>query len=184
MSEVIANTREVLRDASEEIRTKQEKLDQLQADIDSGKFDRNYINFTMLPEVRLLRAEIEDIKAAVTKKAGEILDAYEDELDKRDILVPGEITEDAALFNLGVTLTEKDLTAILERNSNNHTMTLLTLRYAKEKGIDLGRIYIGGAGERNVLFWLRDIVGRYTNHWITSKRADEMLDSFFDVNAE
>lgn len=50
-------------------------------------------------------------------------------------LNPAEITDDARLFSIGVTLTKDDIKGILDRNPNNRTMVQLCKKYSIEHGI-------------------------------------------------
>lgn len=67
---------------------------------------------------------------------------FADELRGLDALDPAQLTDDARLLTSGLPLTEKDYRAILQRSEGNRTMQQLTLRSAKEKGIDLGVVYV------------------------------------------
>ena len=51
-----------------------------------------------------------------------------------------ELTEDAKLLGVGVTLSAEDIAAMFDRNAGNPTMEHLICRYADQHGIALRRV--------------------------------------------
>lgn len=112
---------------------------------DTRKYSADYIAKTIAPELAATRSRSADVSAAAQKAIEKITADYVAELSAADTLKGEELTPDAQLLGLGVALTEKDLRAILDRNTDNRTMTMLALRYAKDHGIELGMQYIGNS---------------------------------------
>ena len=116
-----------------------------------------------------------------------LLSAYQASEREKDALIPADITEDAKLFTAGVSLTERDIQDILARNADNRTMAILTLRYAEEHKITMPGAYQCITAEsraKNVTDTLRSSTHYFTEHWLKSDKADEMLNKLFDYDVK
>lgn len=116
-----------------------------------------------------------------------LLSAYQASERAKDALNPADITEDAKLFSAGVSLTERDIQDILARNADNRTMAILTLRYAEEHKIILPGAYQYNTAEsraKKAADTLRTSTHYYTEHWLKSDKADEMLNKLFDYDVQ
>lgn len=127
----------------EKLSQKRERIEELEGEKRSGKLSQEYITKTIDPEIRSLKREIEDLKEAGKKTVEKYCEEYRAELIDEDSLHGADLTDDARLLSSGITLKKRDLDSMLNRNSENRTMVQLILRYAKENGIDLGRMYVG-----------------------------------------
>ena len=179
--EIVEKVKDCLLSAAGEIRQKKAIISERQEELSSGRFNENHIRNVIFPEIRLLKSEIEKTQNDAVKAATAILDDYEKQLDDLDALNPSDINEDAKLFDVGVTLTEKDLRSILDRNQDNRTMTILALRYAKENGIDMGVSYVGSARERHEVANMKTIIWNYGERWISRDNVEDMIDRLFSL---
>lgn len=77
----------------------------------------------------------------------ECCNEFTEQLRREDDLNPADIKDgDLKLLTCGVRLSDRDIRAMLERNSNNRTMTQIIIRTLKEdsrRDIDLGLHYTG-----------------------------------------
>ena len=116
---------------------------QLNKKIDSGKFSEKYVRETLIPERNSLKRQMDDVRYNANMEAQRLCTEYTEELRAQDDLDPSLLTDDVKLLKAGVKLTKRDITAMLNRNAGNHTMTQVILRYCKENDIDAGVHYTG-----------------------------------------
>lgn len=116
------------------------QLDDVSKAISSGKYSEKYIR----EKQDSIKRQMKEVRANANKEAKRICDEYTDELRAQDDLDPSLLTEDVKLLHAGVKLTKRDITAMLNRNADNHTMTQVILRYCEENGIDTGGVYYVG----------------------------------------
>lgn len=119
------------------------QLTKVSEDISSGKYSGEYVREKLIPQRDSLRRQMDDTRHNANKEVQRICDEYTDELRAQDDLDPSLLTDDVKLLKAGVKLTKRDITAMLNRNAGNHTMTQLILRYCKENDIDAGVHYMG-----------------------------------------
>lgn len=131
-----------VKDAIAEISYAEAEISELDSKMhDTKKYTPRYINETFLPQKQALITRIEERKAEALRKVDILSTAQVKELKKYDQLNPKDITEDAKLLNLGVTLSEEDLTAIFDRNKGNSTMEKLIIKYSTQNNIPLKRTH-------------------------------------------
>ena len=179
-----------LRDATDAIEPLRQDVEQLQADIDSGRFVDAVCEEkrTMISEKRrAIRAKADETLSNVKKAVA----AHCEKLYALDDLDGSQLTDDARLLNSGLKLTERDLIAILKRNAGNSTMKQVVLRWAAENGVDLRRyaqergipletvVYVGHAQEIRDVEGLTDTADRYLSHWADKPNNRDMLQRFF-----
>jgi hypothetical protein len=111
--------------------------------IESGKYSNGYVRTELIPQKDSLKRQMEDVRYKTNTEVQKICAEYTDELRAQDDLDPSLLTDDVKLLKAGVKLTKRDITAMLNRNAGNHTMTQLILRYCKENDIDAGVHYMG-----------------------------------------
>ena len=180
MHELVKTVYESLKESTEDIAEKKDKLWMVEEKIKSKDYTDKVKNERFIPERDSLKRELNnDIDKAMTKATAFVRD-YQDKMRKADSLNPLEITEDVKLLNAGITLNANDIVAILERNKNNSTMTQIALRYAKEKNIDMGensQIFTGHSQDIRDAENLVEIIKIY-GRWIDKDNALQMLDKF------
>lgn len=115
----------------------------LRKKIDSGKYSSGYVRTELIPQIDILKRQMDDVRYKTNTEVKRTCDEYTDELRAQDDLDPSLLTDDVKLLKAGVKLTKRDITAMLNRNAGNHTMTQLILRYCKENDIDAGVHYMG-----------------------------------------
>ena len=115
----------------------------LRKKIDSGKYSSGYVRTELIPQIDILKRQMDDVRYKTNTEVQKICTEYTDELRAQDDLDPSLLTDDVKLLKAGVKLTKRDITAMLNRNAGNHTMTQLILRYCKENDIDSGVHYMG-----------------------------------------
>lgn len=140
-----------LDDSLEELQGMKKEYDQLEADIKSGKYDYFYIQKTLRPKADHLYRVMEDRQSAIEKEFAAINREYTAVLRDEDSLRADEMTEDVKLFTSGIKLTARDIQDIINRNSNNRTMTQLAIRYARENKLDVKSWYIPAEQEAKSL---------------------------------
>ena len=111
--------------------------------IESGKYSNGYVRTELIPQKDILKRQMEDVRYKTNTEVQRICAEYTDELRAQDDLDPSLLTDDVKLLKAGVKLTKRDITAMLNRNAGNHTMTQVILRYCKENDIDAGVHYTG-----------------------------------------
>lgn len=120
-----------------------DQLAKVNKDISSGDYSGDYVREKLLPKRDSLRRQMEEVRYNASVEAQRICDEYMDELRSQDDLDPSLLTDDVKLLQAGVKLTKRDITAMLKRNADNHTMTQVILRYCKENDIDAPAYYLG-----------------------------------------
>lgn len=141
--------KEFFKQVTKELRQGIADLNFLKADLDvveeaikdTKKYNKEYIKNTLIPKRDGLKRQIERRKEAVLDEVQKMTDDRMGELKASDGLNPAEITEDARFLNIGVTLSLKELTDLYDRNEGNNTMQRLITDYAKERNINLPRVY-------------------------------------------
>lgn len=122
------------------------QMDAVNAEINSGKYKYDHVEKKLRPQIRELKRQMEDIRYEANKRAQKLCDEYQDELRAQDDLDPALLTDDVKLLQAGVKLKPRDISAMLKRNADNHTMTQVILRYCKENDIDTGGVhYVGNS---------------------------------------
>ena len=139
-NEITAITREGLKDLQELSAQKRLTDDEIK----SGRYSAEYVKKHLIPKSDSLRREIEAVRTNANKEAQRICDEYIEELRAQDDLDPALLTDDVKLLQAGVNLKPRDISAMLKRNADNHTMTQVILRYCKENDIDTGGVHYLG----------------------------------------
>ena len=179
MSNLNSDVYEVLKTGTAGLAKMQDELKALRDDEQSGIYSDMMLNNDIRPKIAALKEDISKEAESVLSEAHGLVEEHKKKLRAADEINGADITEDAALFKVGVPLTEKDLRAILARNKGNATMEQLTLRYAEQNGIELKDIgFIGHAVELQEAESLNEIVNVYSR-WITAPDARDILDQFF-----
>ena len=160
-----------------EIRTEYDKMEAMAT---SGKYTRKALEKDVFPKRDALKRQMQDQSAAAIKEARGLIDQYRADVAAESNLDPLMLTEDIELLKPGIVLLPRDIAAILERNAGNKTMTQITLRYAKEHGIDTRGIHVPNDNEETIARNLENIV-YYYEKWIHTPRATKMLHTFFNI---
>jgi len=180
MDELIKVVRNNLENSTQKITAKIDRLEELNKIAQSGRYTQKALVQEVYPERDRLRREIQDDAEAARRAARKLVTAYQDRLRDEDNLDPAQITDDIKLFTAGIPLLSRDINAILARNSANRTMTQITLRYAKEHDIDIGRVYyIGNEEKISQAEQVSSVIDMYCDRWISKPGGGEMLDKFF-----
>lgn len=128
------------------------ELAELEKDVKSGKYTAQHIRETLRPQIDEKKMRIEIIQENAKAAAEKALAVYAEECRAADVLNPADLHDgDIRLLNCGVELTQRDLSDMLRRNDGNSTMEQLILRYAKTRGINLGKQYVGAESELHSL---------------------------------
>ena len=137
------------------------------ADIESGRYSNDHVNKVLRPKMRELKRQITDLRADASKRAQRLCDEYQAELRAQDDLDPALLTDDVKLLQAGVKLKPRDISAMLRRNADNHTMTQVILRYCKENDIDTGGVhYVGNS------YTIREVDAMRSNVDVSLKWSD------------
>lgn len=156
-----------------------EKVSKIDRDVASGRYSDEARREMLTEKTGILR-EIEDFSAETIKSAHDMVDVYRAKVQQENELRGEDVTEDAKLLGLGVTLTEADITGMLRRNAGNRTMEQLILRYADEHGIKPnGAVYVNSAAQSIAALNSLDGVINYYAGWIGKSNNLDMLDKFF-----
>lgn len=144
--------------------------------------------------VREIQEGIDGRKAKINEQKKEIEASLSAKLDRFEHdhtphLEAKEITEDTNLLNCGVTLNANEITALLDKNAGNYTMTTILLRYAEEHGLNLDYGVIGkyraSAGHDRLRKYMEGERGRltYSLKHIDRQNGRQMIDRFFGIES-
>ena len=185
MKDMVRNVYFSLKERTAGIQEKVAEYNKLAEMEKSGKYSGQYLNKSLLPQMRELKTAIERDKEAALNAANALVEDYQNKLRDLDNLHPEDITEDAKLFTSGIKLKAKDINAILARNQGNATMEQMAIRYAEENGVDLGRNvhYIGHQAQIREAGGVSSAV-HYYGRWIDKPNAEVILNKFFQVSEE
>ena len=178
---IVADVIETLTAKTAEAEQYNKEIEQQQALIDGGHLNAKGIEASRAA-IREATSKRDAIGDRATEAVNAMLKDFVAQQAKLDVLNPDELTDDAKLFNMGVKLSEKQVTALLDKNSSNRTMVQLILQYAKENDIKLPNTYITAEGQaQDTARNIQSIARLYTEHWINHKNAIEMLHKLFQV---
>lgn len=156
------------------------KRDGLKDAVREGKYSQAYVNEQVQPQISELNRGIERATAEAEQKANAICDAYTAQLEAEDVLDGSQLTDDVRLLNCGITLNERDIAALLEKNKGNATMIQVLARYANEHGLDTNYRYWGNAGRIQHAKSVRSVAAQYIRNWITDvKQGERLLERYF-----
>lgn len=111
--------------------------------INSKMFSAEYVENELRPEIKRLKKESAEEEKRLIERLCAMCNSYITELNSADDLKPNSLTADIQLLQTGITLTERDIEAMLKRNADNRTMSQILLRYAEEHNIETGMVYEG-----------------------------------------
>lgn len=149
--------------------------------IKSGRYSAETVQKELYPKRNALEQQIKAESDRAIQAAQALVEKYRADAEALDELNPADITEDIKLLQAGVPLLPRDIQAILKRSNGNRTMTQLTLRYAKEHGIDTdGAVYFDNTEAKQIADGLDSILRYYAN-WIGTPNAQKMLHRFFSM---
>ena len=135
-----------VRDSMDRVHKVEDKLADRKRQVASGIFAKEYVQQELEPEVRRLERKLLSEKDAASEQVRKKCDEYIAELRADEELNPADLTDDIRLLQMGVSLTERDMRSLLERNKDNATMLQVLLRYAREHDLPTGDVhYIGNA---------------------------------------
>lgn len=158
-------------------------LKKVDGDISSGTFSEDHVRVVLRPKSAEIKKEIERAQEDARMAAHATIDKFAKELRDADALNPAELTEDVRLLAPEIPLRKKDLLAMLERNSDNRTMTQLALRAAEDRGIDLDGIrYTSNESRARHAEALKYVVG-VVLRW-SDQPEKRMFDKLFGETSE
>lgn len=134
---------ESVRDSANRINKVEDRIANTKRQISSGVFVADYIKTELEPELKRLQKKLLSEKDTATELVRKKCDEYIEELKAEEALNPAHLNDDIKLLQAGVSLTERDMKALLARNEGNSTMTQILLRYAGEHDIRTDVHYIG-----------------------------------------
>lgn len=170
---------DALSSATDKIAVTAGEVNALQDKIKSGRYSAQTVKGEFAPRLETLRRQVADDSDNAIKEAQAMVARYREDAEALNDLDPAALTDDVKLFQSGIDLTERDIAAILRRNSDNRTMTQLALRYAQAHDVPVnGAEYVGGQAERQTADSLDYIVAKYAG-WIAKPNARAVLDRFF-----
>ncbi len=144
------DVRKEIMDGVEALHALNKKKEAVDQEIRSGNYAGERLHELSLESAKYKRNLREERKSQLDK-IHTLCDQYAEELRQEDDYDPMAITADMTLLTSGITLSKRDIEAILDRNSQNRTMTRLTLQYCQDQGIDIGLTYNGNDDQvRNV----------------------------------
>lgn len=167
--------------ATTEINKTRTEYAALDAKIKEGRYSNQTLTKEIYPKRDELKRKIEGDCARAIKAAHDSIATYRADAEALSDLDPSAITDDVKILQAGVSLTARDIQAIINRNPDNRTMIQIALRYAKEHNIDMkGTFYVGGEAEKETARNLDGIVDYYAR-WIDKDNNLDILNRFFNV---
>lgn len=148
----------------------------------SGVYSQKYVNEELTPQIYNARQEIEGIYIDAMNRAKMLCEKHIADVAQTETLKGADITEDAKLFNVGVSLNKSDIMAIISRNKGNKTMEQLAFRYANDHNIKLDDVYVPET--ENAIKSAKNIIGMIDMYskYIKEDNAEEMLEKFFSAD--
>ena len=131
-----------IRNGIETINALNKKKEAVDQEIRSGNYAGERLHELTVASSKYKRNLQEERKSQLDK-IHTLCTQYAEALRQEDDYDPAAITDDLKLLTSGITLNKRDLQAILDRNSQNRTMTRLTLQYCQDQDIDIGLTYNG-----------------------------------------
>lgn len=142
-NEFCTETKTTIKDAIADLNFTAAELNELNEKIkDTRRYTAQHIKGTLIPKRNAAKLRMEERKTEAMNKIQSLCDQQLAELRAANDLNPNDITDDAKLFNVGVTLSTSDLEKIFDRNQGNSTMERLILDYAKQNNLDLHRTHM------------------------------------------
>lgn len=173
---------DALKTSTEKMEDQKNAVADLEERANSGRYSTAAIK-DFNEQIANLRRDIRKAADAAIIEARHIVDEFEAAARREMCLKPEDLTDEVKLFNAGVTLTEDDLQAMLDRVGDNTTMRILIHRYAKDHGIDLPQYgFPEFTAKLDAAKNVRGVIG-YFDRWISENNARTMLDKFFNVRA-
>lgn len=182
MSEIVQEVYEYLSKKTDEINKLLSTSEAIEDKIRSGRYSDAVVRQELTPQRDEIRLEIRQKSEQAIRDAREKVAEYRRTSELKNRLNPKELTDDIKLLRAGITLNAEDLRGMLDRNSENRTMTQIILRYAKEHNTDLGVYFTGGDEEKTTADELDNVLSYYAD-WIGKPDAGDVLDKFFGVKA-
>lgn len=171
---------EALAAATDGIAATVAQRDAVAAEIRSGRYSREELEKNYFPKDAELKSKIRHDSEDAIRNAHRIVAEYRAECEAKNVLDASMINDDARLLKAGVSLTERDIDNLLERNSDNRTMTTLITRFAKEHGLKVdGRHKLRQQAEAKECDDLDAVINMYQK-WIAHRKGKEMLNKFFE----
>ncbi len=136
-------TKTTIKDAIADLNFTAAELNELNKKIkNTRRYTAQHIQGTLIPRRNAVKLRMEERKTGAMNKIRSLCDQQLAELRAANDLNPNDITDDAKLLNVGVTLSTSDLEKIFDRNQGNSTMERLIIDYAKQNSIELRRFHM------------------------------------------
>lgn len=110
-----------------------------------GIYQAEYLRKLMAEEQAKRDAVVIEGEEAIRR----ITDGYKKDVSARYAPDGSKLTEDAALFNSGLKLTQRDLEGLFDKYAGNQTMQRLIVDYANAFDIHMNRTYISEAAKHD-----------------------------------
>lgn len=179
MDNVMQTVINELTNRADEIAKLRGEVARLDETIKSGRASQQVIERELQPARTDARIQITRCKEAALRTVAGIVNQHIKELENADTVKPDELNDDLKVLNSGISLTKRDLQVMLERNSDNRTMSRMILQWAREHGIDTGTAYVGNEQAIENARNINSAASLYVNHWIDSDKAHEMVQKMF-----
>lgn len=172
-----------LKEATKEIQKVVEEKAALEEKLKAGRYSVETVNREIKPRIDDLKRKTKSLSEQAIADAAALVSKYRDEIEERYCLDPEELNDDIKLLQAGIPLTVRDVEAILKRNENNRTMSVLARRYAEQHDLRIEHSYTferelkAARDTADVL----DQVLTYYPRWIATDKAFDMLDKFFGI---
>lgn len=132
----------IVRDAIAEMNITAAEIQEVEEKIkDHATYNREYIEKTLYPQRDTLRAVMARYASEAKEQITKLSAKYAGELRSANDIRGEDITEDVRLFGIGVTLSQRDLEKMFDRNAGNATMERLICEYAAQHNVKISRVY-------------------------------------------
>lgn len=179
---IIETVYDALKESTKEVQKVVEEKAQLEEEVRTGRYSVETVNREIRPRIDDLKQKILSMKEKTFADAKALVDGYRNEIDEQNNLDPKEINDDIKLLQAGIPLTVRDVEAILKRNENNRTMSVLARRYAEQHDLKIVNSY-RFEREQNEAKAVADALDQaltYFPRWFDTGKAYDMLDKFFN----
>ena len=180
MQELVEQVYTKLKDYTGTMESVKTNYNNVEATIKSGRFKEEVVKKELEPQLRELRSEMALCEEEALQEVIDTVHAWQESKRDEDQLHPEELTDDIKLFTAGISLSERDIKAILKRNADNKTMQQIALRYAQEHNIPVDFRFQGNQVLIQQSEELVNAARYYCKNWIRSDKARDMLNKFFN----
>lgn len=149
------------------------RADEVEKKINSGRYSPQAVA-EMQSELREINRNLEGVGFSALRAADSLIEELKTGL-AAEVALNGEDVNDSDMKLLQFDLDEKEMIELLNKHSENPTMTQLILKNAKSRGLDLGVRFLGNDSEIRNAEGAREVVRVAVSHYANPTVFDRLL---------